>query len=61
VHVPYHDIHSLPDGLDPGRPVAVICSSGQRAAPAASLLRRFGAGEVLHVVEGGVAAYIVGR
>jgi rhodanese-related sulfurtransferase len=34
--------------------VAVICSSGQRAAPAASLLRRHGAGEVLHVVDGGV-------
>jgi glyoxylase-like metal-dependent hydrolase (beta-lactamase superfamily II)/rhodanese-related sulfurtransferase len=54
VHVPYHDIHRLPDELDPGRPVAVICSSGQRAAPAASLLRRHGAGAVLHVVDGGV-------
>lgn len=53
-HVPYHDIHGLPDDLDPGRPVAVICSSGQRAAPAASLLRRHGAGAVLHVVDGGV-------
>jgi hydroxyacylglutathione hydrolase len=53
-HVPYHDIHGLPDELDRGRPVAVICSSGQRAAPAASLLRRHGAGEVLHVVDGGV-------
>jgi hydroxyacylglutathione hydrolase len=54
VHVPYHDIHGLPDKLDPGRPVAVICSSGQRSAPAASLLRRHGAGGVLHVVDGGV-------
>jgi rhodanese-related sulfurtransferase/glyoxylase-like metal-dependent hydrolase (beta-lactamase superfamily II) len=53
-HLPYHDIHGLPDELDPGRPVAVICSSGQRAAPAASLLRRHGAGAVLHVVDGGV-------
>jgi hydroxyacylglutathione hydrolase len=52
--VPYHDIHALPDGLDPERPVAVICSSGQRSAPAASLLRRHGAEEVLHVVDGGV-------
>src|SRR4051812_20591254 len=25
VHVPYHDIHSLPEGLDPGRPVAAMC------------------------------------
>jgi glyoxylase-like metal-dependent hydrolase (beta-lactamase superfamily II)/rhodanese-related sulfurtransferase len=54
VHLPYHDIHGLPDGIDPERPVAVICSSGQRAAPAASLLRRHGAREVLHVVDGGV-------
>jgi hydroxyacylglutathione hydrolase len=54
VHLPYHDIHAMPDGIDPRRPVAVICSSGQRAAPAASLLRRHGAGEVLHVVDGGV-------
>jgi hydroxyacylglutathione hydrolase len=54
VHMPYHDIHALPDGIDPERPVAVICSSGQRAAPAASLLRRHGVREVLHVVDGGV-------
>jgi hydroxyacylglutathione hydrolase len=61
VHTPYHDIHGIPDGIDPDRPVAVICSSGQRSAPAASLLRRHGAREVLHVVDGGVAAYIDGR
>jgi hydroxyacylglutathione hydrolase len=61
VHTPYHDIHAIPDGIDPERPVAVICSSGQRAAPAASLLRRYGMREVLHVVDGGVAAYIEGR
>jgi hydroxyacylglutathione hydrolase len=54
VHVPYHDIHGIPDGIDPARPVAVLCSSGQRAAVAASLLRRHGAGDVLHVVDGGV-------
>jgi hydroxyacylglutathione hydrolase len=54
LHVPYHDIHSLPAGLDPARPVAVICSSGQRSATAASLLKRHGARELLHVVDGGV-------
>jgi glyoxylase-like metal-dependent hydrolase (beta-lactamase superfamily II)/rhodanese-related sulfurtransferase len=54
VHLPYHDIHSLPDGIDPQRPVAAICGSGQRSAVAASLLKRFGAGDVIHVVEGGV-------
>jgi hydroxyacylglutathione hydrolase len=51
---PYHDIDGLPDGLDPSRPVAVICGSGQRSAVAASLLQRLGAAEVLHVVDGGV-------
>jgi hydroxyacylglutathione hydrolase len=54
VHVPYHDIHGLPDELDPGRPVAAICSSGTRSATAASLLKANGAGEVIHVVNGGV-------
>jgi glyoxylase-like metal-dependent hydrolase (beta-lactamase superfamily II)/rhodanese-related sulfurtransferase len=54
---PYHDIHALPDGLDPERPVAVICASGQRAAVGASLVQRHGAREVLHVVDGGVPSW----
>ena len=56
--VPWHDLDALPDGLDPARPIAVICTSGQRAATAASLVRRAGAREVLHVVDGGVADYL---
>jgi hydroxyacylglutathione hydrolase len=55
--VPWHDIRALPDGLDPDRPVAVVCGSGQRAATAASLLRRHGAEQVIHVVDGGVPAW----
>jgi rhodanese-related sulfurtransferase len=58
LHVPYHDIHELPEGLDPERPVAVICSSGQRSAVAASLLQQLGAREVLHVVDGGVRDWL---
>jgi rhodanese-related sulfurtransferase len=54
LHMPYHDLHSLPAGLDPSRPVAAICGSGQRSAVAASLLQRLGAEHVLHVVDGGV-------
>jgi len=50
----WHDITQLPDGLDPGRPIAVICGSGQRAATGASLVRRHGAEKVIHVVNGGV-------
>jgi len=34
--------------------VAVLCGSGQRAAVGASLLQRFGALDVIHVVDGGV-------
>ena len=52
--VPWHDIDALPDGLDPERPVAVLCASGQRAGVAASLLPRHGARQVVHVVGGGV-------
>lgn len=54
IFVPYHDIDALPDGLDVGRPVAVICGSGQRAAVGASLIQHFGAEKVIHVVDGGM-------
>ena len=54
IHAPYHDLHELPAGLDPVKPVAAICASGQRSAVAASLVARLGGEHVLHVVEGGV-------
>jgi hydroxyacylglutathione hydrolase len=54
IHRPYHDIGELPGQLDRDRPIAAICSSGQRAAVAASLLKRLGADDVIHVAEGGV-------
>jgi len=54
MHVPYHDIHGLPDDLDPGRPVAVTCSSGERSVVAGSLLKAYGAADVIHVADGGV-------
>ncbi|HET8758328.1 MAG TPA: rhodanese-like domain-containing protein [Solirubrobacteraceae bacterium] len=57
VHTPYHDIGAIPDGIDPARPVAVICSSGQRSAVAASLLLRHGAEKVIHVADGGVGTW----
>jgi rhodanese-related sulfurtransferase len=57
VHLPYHDVDGIPAGLDPGRPIAVICSSGQRSAVAASLLERHGAAQVIHVADGGVDAW----
>ena len=55
--LPWHDVVAVPDGLDPSRPIAVLCASGQRAGVAASLLQRAGAGAVVHVVDGGVPAW----
>jgi hydroxyacylglutathione hydrolase len=55
--MPWHDIDAVPAGIDPARPVAVLCASGQRAATAASLVRRYGAERVIHVVDGGVPAW----
>ena len=57
VHVPYHDIRAIPDGIDPAQPVAAVCASGQRAAVAASLLARYGAEHVVHVTGGGVGTW----
>jgi len=60
-HVPgslfaaWHDIRGIPHGVDPARPIAVICAGGVRSATAASLLKLHGAHDVIHVVDGGVA------
>ena len=54
---PYHELHELPDEIDAERPVAVICSSGQRSAIAASLLKRIGVRDVVHVADGGVGTW----
>ena len=54
VHVPYHDLREVPEGIDSQRPVGVICGSGQRSAVAASLLKRFCVDDTIHVVDGGV-------
>lgn len=54
VHAPYREIAGIPPGVDPARPIAAICGSGQRAAVAAGLLKLHGAEQVLHVVDGGV-------
>jgi len=54
VHAPYHDLDSLPEAIDPSRPVAAICASGQRSAVAAGLLAAHGIADVIHVVDGGV-------
>jgi glyoxylase-like metal-dependent hydrolase (beta-lactamase superfamily II)/rhodanese-related sulfurtransferase len=57
LHVPYHDLH---DGVpreirEAGKPLAVACSAGVRSSLAASLLRRAGVEQVVHVADGGVS------
>ena len=55
VNAPYYELGEVPEGIDPLRPVAVVCSAGRRSGIGASLLRRAGAQDVIHVVGGGVA------
>jgi glyoxylase-like metal-dependent hydrolase (beta-lactamase superfamily II)/rhodanese-related sulfurtransferase len=57
IHTPYHDLDALPDEIDPHRPLAVVCGSGERAAVGASLAALHGGRRVLHVVGGGVPAW----
>ena len=56
---PWHDIDGIPSGLDPSRPIAVVCATGQRSAVAASLVQRFGGERVIHVIDGGVPDWSV--
>ncbi len=58
VHRPYHELGDGIPELDPSRPVAVICASGQRAGVAASVLARAGFTEPIHIVDGGVGQAI---
>jgi hydroxyacylglutathione hydrolase len=53
-HLPYQELVRRTPALDPGRPVAVICSSGTRSAVAVGLLQRAGFAHVIHVAHGGV-------
>jgi hydroxyacylglutathione hydrolase len=57
VHVPYHAVRGVPDGIDGKAPIAVICSSGKRSVVAASQLKRFGVDNVVHVADGGVGSW----
>jgi hydroxyacylglutathione hydrolase len=56
-HLPYHELRDGPAGAvaGDGRPLAVACSAGNRAALAVSLLRRHGVDGVVHVAGGGIA------
>jgi hydroxyacylglutathione hydrolase len=53
---PWHELHSVPEGVDLDAPIAVVCASGQRAATGASLLQRHGARRAIQV-DGGVTQW----
>jgi hydroxyacylglutathione hydrolase len=56
VHVPYHDLRDGMKGrVGNGKPLAIACSVGNRSSIAASLLKRAGVKDVIHVADGGVA------
>jgi hydroxyacylglutathione hydrolase len=62
LHVPYHELRDgVPDGIPREEPVAVACSAGNRSSLAASLLRRAGLENVVHVTDGGVQDLLKGR
>jgi hydroxyacylglutathione hydrolase len=61
LHVPYHDLRDgMPSNLPRDEPVAVACSAGNRSSLAASLLRRAGLEDVIHVTDGGVQDLLKG-
>jgi hydroxyacylglutathione hydrolase len=61
LHVPYHELRDgVPAEIPHDEPVAVACSAGNRSSLAASLLRRAGLENVIHVTDGGVQDLLKG-
>jgi hydroxyacylglutathione hydrolase len=56
LHLPWRELRERRDeAFADGRPIAVACASGRRAALAASALRRAGGPQVLRLVDAGIA------
>jgi rhodanese-related sulfurtransferase len=56
IHIPFHELRDgIPAELENGgKPLATVCSAGNRSSIAASLLKRAGLESVEHVADGGV-------
>ena len=56
IHIPFHELRDgVPAELENGgKPLAIVCSAGNRSSIAASLLKRAGLDGVEHVAGGGV-------
>jgi rhodanese-related sulfurtransferase/glyoxylase-like metal-dependent hydrolase (beta-lactamase superfamily II) len=57
VHVPFAQLPERHVELPRDRPIAAICSGGKRSGLAASILRREGFEDVVHVTDGGVGTW----
>ena len=57
IHIPYGDLLDRVGELPAGGTIATVCSGGKRSGLAASLLKREGFDEVLHVADGGVGTW----
>jgi hydroxyacylglutathione hydrolase len=56
IHIPFHELRDgVPAELEnDGKPLAIVCSAGNRSSIAASLLKRAGLDSIEHVADGGV-------
>jgi hydroxyacylglutathione hydrolase len=57
LHIPYGDLVERVTELPRDRTIATICTGGKRSGLAASLLRREGFEQVIHVAHGGVGTW----
>jgi rhodanese-related sulfurtransferase len=58
VLVPYDQVATWPEALDPSIPTAVICKAGVRAVHAAAVLDQLTDGELYVVAQGGVPDWL---
>ena len=56
INIPAPDLRERHTELDPGKPVVLICSSGNRSSLAASILKRYGFKDIYNVA-GGMSGY----
>jgi hydroxyacylglutathione hydrolase len=57
VHIPYSQLGEHLDELPRDRPIATVCSGGKRSGLAASILKREGFEQLIHVASGGVGTW----
>jgi hydroxyacylglutathione hydrolase len=57
VHIPYAELADRLGELPTDRPIATVCSGGKRSGLAASILKREGFDDVVHVTDGGVGTW----